>query len=187
MGKNKILWVAILCLALIGQIASADNHKFGEGFERHPKNKFGLQMAESKHDKNCECQKRGGVCKCGESCQKGSCFAERLNLTGEQREKLKALRNDQDRIAISKQREALRTKRAEFAKLLTDKNQTPDNIRSKLEELINLQADLKRAHFEKLIKIREILTAEQVQHLLELKDQKMAKRTEGRFEKKGNR
>jgi len=100
-----------------------------------------------------------------------------LNLSPEQLQKLKAIR-DRDGAAIDDLMQRSRQVSKELRDLLaTDADQTI--IRAKHEEVLKLQQDLRRQHFERTLAMREILTPAQRSQLSEIMKSKRSRMREG--------
>lgn len=84
-----------------------------------------------------------------------------LNLTAEQKDKLKVIQEEYQKNLPSK-KEAMGAAHEELNKLLQS-GATDDEIRKKFQELQLKQSEFAQARFEKVLAIRAILTPEQRQ------------------------
>jgi Spy/CpxP family protein refolding chaperone len=91
---------------------------------------------------------------------------KQLNLSPEQLQKLKAIR-DRDLTKIKELAEKSRQANKELRDLLAG-TESSDVIRAKHNQVLNLQQELQKQHFERMLTMREILTPEQRRQLNEI-------------------
>jgi Spy/CpxP family protein refolding chaperone len=96
---------------------------------------------------------------------------DRLNLTPEQREKIKSLRQ-QSQERTKTQRQQLMTKRKELHQLVRSSSSTREQAIAKQRELNVLQDQLAEARLNTWFDMRAVLTPEQLKQFDELKPQK---------------
>lgn len=96
---------------------------------------------------------------------------EKLNLSSEQREKIKTIRQ-QGQERTKAQREQLMTKRKELHELVRSASSTRDQAIAKQREVNTLQNQLSEARMSAWFEMRDVLTPEQRKQLSELKPQK---------------
>jgi CRISPR-associated protein Cas8b1/Cst1 subtype I-B len=91
---------------------------------------------------------------------------KRLNLTSEQLQKLKTIR-DRQVTQIRDLAQQSRQANKELRDLLAG-TESSDVIRSKHTQVLNLQQELQKQHFERMLAMREILTPQQRSQLNEI-------------------
>ncbi len=91
---------------------------------------------------------------------------KQLNLSPEQLQKLKAIR-DRQVTQIRDLGQQSRQANKEFRDMLAG-TESSDVIRSKHTQVLNLQQELRKQHFERLLAMREILTPQQRSQLNEI-------------------
>ncbi|MCA6553472.1 MAG: Spy/CpxP family protein refolding chaperone [Pseudanabaena sp.] len=91
---------------------------------------------------------------------------KQLNLTLEQLQKLKAVR-DRDQKQIRELGQKLRQTNKELQDLLAG-NEGSDVIRAKHKQVIELQRELQNKHFERMLAMREVLTPQQRRQLKDI-------------------
>lgn len=96
---------------------------------------------------------------------------ERLNLTAEQRDKIKTLRK-QGHEKMKAQREQLSTKRKELHQLVRSSSSTREQTIAKQREVNVLQDQLAEARLNTWFDMRAVLTPEQLKQFDELKAQR---------------
>jgi len=96
---------------------------------------------------------------------------DKLNLTAEQREKIKTLRQ-QGQERTKAQREQLVTKRKELHELVRSAGSTREQAIAKQREVNALQDQLSEVRLSTWFEMRAVLTPEQVKQLSELKPQR---------------
>ena len=95
---------------------------------------------------------------------------KQLNLSSEQLQKLKAIR-DRDLPKIKELAEQSRQANKELRDLLAG-TESSDVIRAKHNQVLNLQQELRKLHFERMLAMREILTPQQRSQLNEIMQKK---------------
>ncbi|PZV10891.1 MAG: hypothetical protein DCF20_20595 [Pseudanabaena sp.] len=91
---------------------------------------------------------------------------KQLNLSTEQLQKIKAIR-DRDLAQIRELAQQSRQANKELRDLLAG-SESSDVIRAKHIQVLNLQQELRKQHFERMLAMREILTPEQRSQLKEI-------------------
>lgn len=91
---------------------------------------------------------------------------KQLNLSTEQLQKLKAIR-DRDLARIQEMTRQSRQANTELRDLLGG-SESIDVIRAKHNQVLNLQQELRKQHFERMLAMREILTPQQRSQLKEI-------------------
>ncbi|MEI6065147.1 MAG: Spy/CpxP family protein refolding chaperone [Pseudanabaena sp. ELA748] len=91
---------------------------------------------------------------------------KQLNLSPEQLQKLKAVR-DRDQVRMRELVEQSRQAGKELRDLLAG-TESSDVIRAKHNQVLNLQQELRKQHFERMLAMREILTPQQRKQLSEI-------------------
>jgi Spy/CpxP family protein refolding chaperone len=91
---------------------------------------------------------------------------KQLNLSPEQLQKLKAIR-DRDQVRMRELVEQSRQAGKELRDLLAG-TESNDVIRTKHNQVLNLQQELRKQHFERMLAMREILTPQQRKQLSEV-------------------
>ncbi len=91
---------------------------------------------------------------------------KQLNLSPEQLQKLKAIR-DRDPNRMRELVQQSRQANKELRELLAS-TENSDTIRAKHTQVINLQQELQKQHFERMLSMREILTPQQRLQLNEI-------------------
>jgi len=99
---------------------------------------------------------------------------DRLNLTDEQKEKIKTLRQ-QGQERTKAQREQLMTKRRELNELVRSANSSREQAIAKQREVNTLQNQLAEARMNTWFDMRAVLTPEQLSQLEQLKPQRGGK------------
>jgi Spy/CpxP family protein refolding chaperone len=84
---------------------------------------------------------------------------KQLNLSTEQLQKLKTIR-ERDLVRIRELAQQSRQANKELRDLLAG-SASSDTIRSKHDQVLNLQQELQKQHFERMLAMREILTPQQ--------------------------
>ena len=92
---------------------------------------------------------------------------QQLNLSTEQLQKLKAIR-DRDQTPMRELAKQSRQANKELRDLLAG-TESSDVIRTKHTQVLNLQQELQKQHFETMLAMREILTPQQRSQLNEIK------------------
>ncbi|MNK62769.1 periplasmic protein [compost metagenome] len=100
---------------------------------------------------------------------------DKLNLTAEQREKIKTLRQ-QGQERNKAQREQLMTKRKELHQLVRSASSTREQAIAKQREVNALQDQLAEARLNAWFEMRAVLTPEQLKQLEQFKPQRGEKR-----------
>ena len=101
-------------------------------------------------------------------------FAKELNLTDEQRNKLKELHEARQKMKQSG--DEMQAKREELGQLLRDKNVGEDEIRKRARELNEQQNKMAAERIENLLKMRRVLSAEQFGKFLDGMKERMQER-----------
>ena len=91
---------------------------------------------------------------------------KQLNLSTEQLQKLKTIR-ERDLVRIRELAQQSRQANKELRDLLAG-SASSDTIRSKHDQVLNLQQELQKQHFERMLAMREILTPQQRSQLKEI-------------------
>ena len=91
---------------------------------------------------------------------------KQLNLSTEQLQKLKAIR-DRDLARMRELSQQARQANTELRDLLAG-TQSSDVVRAKHNQALNLQQELRKQHFERMLAMREILTPQQRSQLKEI-------------------
>jgi protein CpxP len=91
---------------------------------------------------------------------------KQLNLSTEQLQKIKAIR-DRDLARIQELAQQSRQANTELRDLLGG-SESSDVIRAKHNQVLNLQQELRKQHFERMLAMREILTPQQRSQLKEI-------------------
>lgn len=99
---------------------------------------------------------------------------EKLNLTTEQREKIKTIRQ-QGQDKTKAQREQLQAKRTELYQLVRSANSTKDQALAKQREVNALQNQLAEARIASWFEMRAVLTPEQLKQFEEMKPKRQRK------------
>jgi Spy/CpxP family protein refolding chaperone len=97
--------------------------------------------------------------------------AGRLNLTAEQREKIKALRQDQ-RQQMQALMQELREKRQQIREKLNDPATTRETIAPLVAEIKEIQSKIVDLRINNIFAIKETLSAEQVSKLQQFRQQR---------------
>jgi len=96
-------------------------------------------------------------------------LVEKLALTDEQRERIRTIREKQERAAIQ-QRAKLETARLDLRQLLRGEKPDRAALDAKIDEIARLRAQDAKARIGTLLEIRGVLTPEQQQKLRSLRD-----------------
>jgi periplasmic protein CpxP/Spy len=91
---------------------------------------------------------------------------KQLNLSTEQLQKLKAIR-DRDLVKMRDLSQQARQANTELRDLLAG-TESSDVVRAKHNQALNLQQELRKQHFERMLAMREILTPQQRSQLKEI-------------------
>ncbi len=91
---------------------------------------------------------------------------KQLNLTPEQLQKLKAVR-ERDQTKMRELSQQVRQANKELRDLLAS-NESSDVIRTKHSQVLGLQQELQKQHFERMLAMRDILTPQQRSQLNEI-------------------
>ncbi len=95
---------------------------------------------------------------------RGLWFAKELNLTPEQKEKLKEIRS-KNREETKKKREIYRAAREELSLSLRAPKKGPayqTELNQKYDKMVDLEEQLRRSLFQQSLQVRELLTEEQL-------------------------
>lgn len=104
-------------------------------------------------------------------------FLKQLNLTPDQLQKLKAIR-DRDLASIRELAEQSRQANQELRELLAG-TASSDAIRVKHNQVLKLQQELRQQHFERMLAMRDILTPQQRAQLNEIMKNRPNRRMRG--------
>ena len=105
---------------------------------------------------------------------------KQLNLSPEQLQKLKAIR-DRDQVQMRELAEKSRQASKDLRDLLAG-SESSDVIRAKHNQVLNLQQELRRQHFERTLAMREILTPQQRKQLNEIMQKNRQMRMKGNMQ-----
>lgn len=105
---------------------------------------------------------------------KGGQLFEQLNLTDEQKAEIQQIRQEARQNWEGK-REEMRTARQKMRDLYAS-DASADQLRAQREENLSLRQEFGEQRFETKLKVREVLTLEQRQQLVELKGQRRGRR-----------
>lgn len=103
---------------------------------------------------------------------RGAKMAQELNLTQEQQDQLKALKTE-SKDSHKSDREAFKAKKSELNDLLKASSVDKRAIDSKIKEISALTEKKMQNRVEHLLKVKEILTPEQFEKFLEMKEERM--------------
>lgn len=112
-------------------------------------------------------------------------FLKQLNLTPEQLQKLKAIR-ERDLPQMRELTQKLRQANKELRDTLAG-NESNDVIRAKHTQMLSLQQELQNQHFERMLAMREILTPQQRSQLNEIMKKNRDRMKEGMKDRIQNR
>ncbi|PZO39997.1 MAG: hypothetical protein DCF19_12455 [Pseudanabaena frigida] len=110
---------------------------------------------------------------------------KQLNLTPEQLQKLKAVR-DRDQTSLRDLAQQSRQANKELRDLLAG-TESSDVIRTKHTQVLNLQQELQKQHFERMLAMREILTPQQRSQLNEMMQKNRSRMRDGLKDRIQNR
>ena len=110
---------------------------------------------------------------------------KQLNLTPEQLQKLKAIR-DRDLAQMRELSQKVRQANQELRKLLAG-TESIDVIRAQHTQVMALQQELQKQHFERMLAMREILTPQQRSQLNEVMQKNRDRLREGMKDRMQNR
>jgi len=110
---------------------------------------------------------------------------KQLNLTPEQLQKLKAVR-DRDQTQMRELGQKLRQANKELQDLLAG-TEGSDVIRAKHKQVMELQQELQNKHFERMLAMRDILTPQQRSQLKEIMQKNRDRMREGMKDRMQNR
>ena len=101
---------------------------------------------------------------------------QKLNLSTEQQERIKAIR-EESKQSNSSLRQEMRQAREEMGKLMAS-DTNDDELKQQHEKIQTLKQQLGTQRFETMLKIRQVLTPEQRTEMAELKQQRWQNRRE---------
>jgi protein CpxP len=110
---------------------------------------------------------------------------KQLNLTPEQLQKLKAVR-DRDQTQMRELGQKLRQANKELQDLLAG-TEGSDVIRAKHKQVMELQQELQNKHFERMLAMRDILTPQQRSQLKDIMQKNRDRMREGMKDRMQNR
>jgi protein CpxP len=103
----------------------------------------------------------------------GMGFFKELNLSEEQRAKLKELREN-NKGDLKPKREALKKARDEFRSLMGSENATDAQIRSAFQKLQALRSEVATGSIDRMLAVRQVLTPEQRKKAHEMREKRGA-------------
>ena len=110
---------------------------------------------------------------------------KQLNLTPEQLQKLKAVR-ERDQTKMRELSQQVRQANKELRDLLAS-NESSDVIRTKHSQVLGLQQELQKQHFERMLAMRDILTPQQRSQLNEIMQKNRNRMRDGLRDRMQNR
>lgn len=108
----------------------------------------------------------------GKAEERGVRMTQELNLSQEQQDQMKALRT-KSKDAHKAEREEFRTKKNELNDLLKASSVDKKAIDTKIKEISALTEEKMQNRVEHLLKVKEILTPEQFEKFLQMKEERM--------------